>query len=152
MLINAELIESGNWLSRHHIARAEGMAFDFLTASDAGDSVHVISRLINGSSDEWLTTRIGEDTLESLVSIFPSADWHERECAEMFNITIGRGAQCLPILGAQRGVMRKAILLEPRLDTAWPGAAEPGDDGRRGANPSRRRLRPPGVPEEITHG
>jgi hypothetical protein len=152
MLINAENVEPTSWLSRHERARAEGLTFDFLTASDGGECVHVLSRLMSGSSDQWLTTRICEEPLESLISIFPGADWYERECAEMFDITFSGRIDCRPLLGAKRGVMRKSVLLQPRLDTPWPGAAEAGDDGRRGANPSRRRLRPAGVPETADYG
>lgn len=150
MVIDVESVDATDWFARHHAARADGFSLDFLTGSDNGEGTVVVSRLITENAEHWLTTRISGEPLESITSVFPSADWHERELAEMFDISMSGRAECRPLLGAKRGVMRKSVLLQPRIDRPWPGAAEPDDDGRQGANPSRRRLRPPGVPEE--HG
>lgn len=151
-VIDAEKVEPTDWLARHHAARADGYHLDFLTGSDDGECTQVASRLLAETAEHWLTTRVCAESLESITSVFPSADWHERELAEMFNVSMSGRSECLPLLGAHRGVMRKSVLLQPRLDIPWPGSAEPEDDGRQGANPSRRRLRPPGVPEERGRG
>lgn len=152
MVIDVESVDATDWFARHHAARADGFSLDFLTGSDDGEGTVVVSRLITDNAEHWLTTRISGEPLESITSVFPSADWHERELAEMFDISITGRHECQPLLGANRGVMRKSVLLQPRLETPWPGSAEPGDDGRQGANPSRRRLRPPGVPEGNSRG
>lgn len=148
MLIHAEAVDPADWYSSHQLATVDGFALDFLTGSDGGGCVEVVSRLFTENSERWLSTRTCGEPVESITSLFPSADWHERELAEMFNISISGRNECPPLLSAHRGVMRKSVLLQPRLDIPWPGSAEPDDDGRQGANPSRRRLRPPGVPEE----
>jgi NADH-quinone oxidoreductase subunit C len=41
--------------------------------------------------------------------------------------------------------LRKDHWLAARQEKRWPGAKEPGESDR-DATPSRRRLRPPGVP------
>ena len=151
-MIDAENVEAVHWLGRHHAAKADGYTLDFLAGSDDGECTQVVSRLFAEDDELWLTTRVCAESLESVTPVFPSADWHERELAEMFNISISGRSDCRPLLGARRGVMRKAVLLQPRQDIPWPGSAEPDDDGRQGANPSRRRLRPPGVPGEFGRG
>ena len=42
--------------------------------------------------------------------------------------------------------LRKDSWLAARQERPWPGAKEPGESDR-DVTPSRRRLRPPGVPE-----
>ena len=42
--------------------------------------------------------------------------------------------------------LRKDFVLAARAAKPWPGAKEPGESGDGG--PSRRRMQPPGVPDE----
>jgi hypothetical protein len=43
--------------------------------------------------------------------------------------------------------LRKDFVLASRVAKPWPGAKEPGESEHQAAAPSRRRTRPPGVPE-----
>jgi NADH-quinone oxidoreductase subunit C len=138
-------------------AREDGFTyFDFLTAIDRDNSqIEVMIRVTNPEYQEsrTLTTRLSGDqlTLDSVTDIYPGADWHERETAEMFGINFV-GNDCMPLLRHQllgAPPLRKSVILSTRVVTDWPGAAEPEikSDGRKIGNPSRRRQRPPGVPE-----
>lgn len=66
----------------------------------------------------------------------------------MFGVRIGEGEALLRHDQNPRPPLRKVTPLPARVETPWPGAADPGDDGRQGANPSRRRMRSPGVQPE----
>lgn len=130
--------------------------FDFLTAIDRDNSqIEVLIRVTDPQYQEsrTITTRLSDAqlTIESVRDIYPGADWHERETAEMFGINF-TGNNCTPLLRHQElgaPPLRKSVILSTRVVTEWPGAAEPEikSDGRKVGNPSRRRQRPPGVPE-----
>jgi len=80
--------------------------------------------------------------ITSLLGVFPGADWHERETAEMFGIEFldRDGVEPLLLRGVpERPPLRRATPLPDRVQTAWPGA----EDKQR-----RRRRLPPGVREE----
>jgi NADH-quinone oxidoreductase subunit C len=47
--------------------------------------------------------------------------------------------------------LRKDFVLASRVAKPWPGAKEPGESDH-GGPPSRRRTRPPGVPDDDTWG
>jgi NADH:ubiquinone oxidoreductase subunit C len=133
-------------------ASAEAMRdwrLDLLTAIDRRDSIEVIAHYVRDGEHAWCTTSIPHDgSLDSIADVHPAAAWPERETSEMFGVRIGEGARLLRHDDDIRPPLRKATPLPARVQTPWPGAAEPGDDGRQGANPSRRRTRPPGVHPE----
>jgi NADH-quinone oxidoreductase subunit C len=67
----------------------------------------------------------------------------------MFGILFEGHPNLVPLLlpdGFQGHPLRKDFVLAARVAKPWPGAKEPGESGQ-GA-PSRRRVRPPGVPED----
>jgi NADH-quinone oxidoreductase subunit C len=127
--------------------------FDWLTAVDAGEEgfevvAHLWSvRLRQGALIRTVVPR--EDArLPSLVDVFAGAAWHERETAEMFGITFGNHPGLTKLLlpdEFEGHPLRKDFVLAARVAKAWPGAKEPGES-ESGA-PSRRRIRPPGVPD-----
>jgi NADH-quinone oxidoreductase subunit C len=95
-----------------------------------------------------LRTRVprSRPVLASLAGVFPGAGWHERETHEMFGIGFDGHPGLAPLLlpdGFEGHPLRKDFLLAARLAKQWPGEKEPGE-----SQPSRRRLRPPGVPED----
>lgn len=151
-----ESVVPEEWCERVHQAHDHGFVFfDFLTAIDRDDSVEIVVRLarVDLSESISLSTSINHASLQldSIAGIFAGAGWHEREVGEMFGMNfVGNDMQQLlrhEALGLPP--MRKNVVLSARVITEWPGAAEPEikQDGRKVGNPSRRRQRPPGVPE-----
>ncbi|MCW2830337.1 MAG: NADH-quinone oxidoreductase subunit, partial [Aeromicrobium sp.] len=88
-------------------------------------------------------------TVASIADVFAGASWHERETAEMFGISFGR--DLAPLLlpdGFEGHPLRKEFVLASRVAKPWPGAKEPGEsDADSSHSPSRRRVKPPGVPD-----
>ena len=151
-----ESVPVDTWHERVHQVKQRGFGFfDFLTAIDRDDSVEIVVRLarVDLSESISLSTSINHASLQldSIAGIFAGAGWHEREVGEMFGLNfVGNDMQQLlrhEALGLPP--MRKNVVLSARVVTEWPGAAEPEikQDGRKVGNPSRRRQRPPGVPE-----
>lgn len=121
---------------------------DWLTAIDRDETLEIIVCLVNPGEPECALVScrvdVGDPRLDSLTSWFPSADWHERETAEMFGIEFtGRDAtEPLLLRGSDHAPLRHSSPLEARVETPWPGA-DP-ESGR------RRRKLPPGVRPEWT--
>ena len=79
--------------------------------------------------------------IASLVSLFPGANWHERECWEMFGITFDGhpGLRHLYLPGEFEGhPLRKDFPLLARLVKPWPGIVDvepmPGEAAGEGDN------------------
>jgi NADH-quinone oxidoreductase subunit C len=153
-----EKVEPAEWRSTIEGLRDRGFIFfDFLTGVDQedvdGNNVcEVVAHLATKdlSSSHFISTQVSVD-LPSITDLIPAAQWHERECAEMFGIQF-TGGSAKPLLRHEslgRPPLRKSTVLAARVLTPWPGGAEPEikEDGRKVGNASRRRQRPPGVPE-----
>jgi NADH-quinone oxidoreductase subunit C len=136
--------------------------FDWLSAVDElteGFSVvcHLAALRADGVDHLIVRTRVprAQPHLDSITSVFAGAAWHERETAEMFGIAFGGGPAGDPeashlLLPEQfeGHPLRKEFVLASRVVKPWPGAKEPGEsDEAHAASPSRRRTRPPGVPD-----
>lgn len=133
--------------------------FDFLTAVDLleeGFSVvaHIAARQVGNVASVMLRTRLPRDEprLDCVCGVYAGAGWHERETAEMFGIDFldasGARLELAGLLlppGFEGHPLRKDQLLSARVERPWPGAKEPGESDA-DVRPSRRRLRPPGVP------
>lgn len=163
-------IPVAEWAEQVLAARDEGFDyFDWLSAVDQSDAeedagLDVLTHLIR--TDPWervlLRTRVPEGTtLSSITGIFRGAAWHERETHEMFGLDFsgfedGVGHELRPLLlpdGFEGTPLRKSFHLAARASKAWPGAKEPGEGGEGAERPTprkraRRRLLPPGVPDE----
>jgi NADH-quinone oxidoreductase subunit C len=103
-----------------------------------------------------LRTRVPADapTLATATGVFAGASWHERETFEMFGIDFAGHPHLVPLLlpdGFEGHPLRKSFVLAARAAKAWPGAKEPGESDE-GAAPSRRKTRPPGVPDPEVWG
>jgi len=152
-----------SWVASAALARDElGCTFfDWLSAVDElAEGFSVVAHLANpgrGHVDSLLLrTRVGRDApqLASLTGVFAGADWHQRETEEMFGITFRDGQ---PARHAARHLLlpeefeghplRKDFVLASRVAKPWPGTKEPGESDLGSGAPSRRRMRPPGVPE-----
>ena len=138
--------------------------FDYLTAVDELDEgfsvvMHVAGHRPGHVDDLLLRTRLPRDTptLPCVCGVYAGAGWHERETHEMFGIDVsGHDAHhgLDPLLlpeGFEGHPLRKDFVLVSRVAKPWPGAKEPGESDHEAA-PSRRRTRPPGVPDPDAWG
>ena len=121
---------------------------EWLTAThNGGDSFEISLMLSNEDLTESfiLSTDI-DASLESLIEIYPSVDFHEREVAQMFGVDfIGNNNSApafeIELMGFP---LRRDFALATRADTQWPGAVEPDETAK------RRPSLPPGVLPEWT--
>jgi len=131
--------------------------FDWLSAVDHGAAgFHVVAHLAAvgtpGSVRHVLVrTELPalEPSLATATEVFRGAAWHERETYEMFGIGFEGHPHLVPLLlpdAFEGHPLRKDFVLAARAAKPWPGAKEPGESGDGG--PTRRRLQPPGVPDE----
>lgn len=135
-----------DWLSAVDQTDAEPAGFDIVVHLAVLAPLH---RLL-------LRTRVPVDgEIASLTGVFAGAAWHERETWEMFGVRFtgfqdGTGEGLRPLLlpdGFEGTPLRKSFQLAARAVKPWPGAKEPGES-EAGAAPSRRRITPPGVPDQ----
>jgi NADH:ubiquinone oxidoreductase subunit C len=127
--------------------------FDFLTVAEEPEGpflvvCHLVDVTPGSARGVLLRCRLAVDApvVSTLSGVFAGAAWHEREMHEMYGVTF-IGGDDRPLLlseGMPDHPLRKDDLLPARGARTWPGAKEPGEAG---AAPSRRRLRPPGVPD-----
>jgi NADH-quinone oxidoreductase subunit C len=135
--------------------------FDWLSAVDEADhGFRVVCHLAShrpGSVDHLVVRTLLPRTdpmLESVAGVFAGAAWHERETHEMFGIAVTGHEPLDPLLlpdGFAGHPLRKDFVLASRVAKPWPGAKEPGESDHDTA-PSRRRTRPPGVPDPDVWG
>jgi NADH-quinone oxidoreductase subunit C len=87
----------------------------------------------------------------SLIEVFPGADWFEREAYDLYGVIfVGHPdmRRLLTDYGFEGHPLRKEFVLASRVAKPWPGAKEPGEsDAESTHSPSRRRIKPPGVPD-----
>jgi NADH-quinone oxidoreductase subunit C len=130
--------------------------FDYLTAVDELEEgfsvvIHVARRRPGRVESVLIRTRLERDApaVACVCDVYAGAGWHERETHEMFGIEFAGHGELRTLLlpdEFEGHPLRKDFVLASRVAKPWPGAKEPGEsDG--GAAPSRRRTRPPGVPD-----
>ena len=147
-------VPASSWVAAVTAARdsLELDSFDWLSAVDQlDDGFDVVLHLFSVSRKDraLLRTRIPRSSpvLDSLTAVFPGANWHERETAEMFGIGFTGHPNLDPLLlpdGFTAHPLRKDFVLAARVAKEWPGAREPGESH---TGTTRRRMRPLGVPE-----
>jgi NADH-quinone oxidoreductase subunit C len=130
--------------------------FDFLTGVDELEDgfcvvMHVAAPRVGAVDSVLLRTRVPRDAaaVPCVCSVYAGASWHERETHEMFGIDVTGHEGLDPLLlpdGFDGHPLRKDFVLASRVAKPWPGAKEPGESDHEAA-PSRRRTRPPGVPD-----
>ena len=146
------------WLHALELARDElGCEFfDFLSAVDNETEgflvvAHLAARRVGGVDTVLLRTSVPADVpvLPCVCSVYAGAGWHERETHEMFGVEFTGGVAMDILLlpeDFEGHPLRKDFVLASRVAKQWPGAKEPGEaEGE--SSPSRRRTRPPGVPD-----
>lgn len=160
------------WLDAAQLAlEALGLDFlDWLSAVDQSDAdpagYDVVLHIADSSAITrrlLLRTRVPAENprLASLTGVWPGVAWHERETFEMFGVVFddfadgqlhpdGAELGLRPLLlpeGFEGTPLRKSFVLAARASKPWPGAKEPGEGDSGAAAPSRRKTRPPGVPD-----
>jgi len=152
------IVEPNAWRDRLVELKADGYTyFDWLSAVDEGDGVRLVAHLLR--PDPWdhlivATFLAAGASAQSVADVFAGAAWHERETHEMFGLAFGDGEQQPePLLlpdGFEGHPLRKDFVLASRVVKPWPGAKEPGesDHDLGGKSPGRRRVKPPGVPDD----
>ena len=138
--------------------------FDFLTAVDElDDGFRIVCHVADhhsagpgGVRHLLVRTLLPRDAavLPSLVGVYAGARWHERETHEMFGVDFTDGGEVLPLQKLllpeefEGHPLRKEFVLASRVVKPWPGAKEPGESDHAPATTSRRRMKPPGVPDD----
>ena len=162
-------VQAQHWVEALLLAR-DGLGcsfFDFLTAVDElgadGDGFRVVCHVADHRSPGRvvhlvLRARVPRDAavLPSAAEVYAGARWHERETHEMFGVDFTSGGEVLALEKLllpeefEGHPLRKEFVLASRVAKPWPGAKEPGEgEGTaHAAASSRRRMKPPGVPDE----
>lgn len=147
------VVDPSSWRDQIRAAVAAGhdMLMQLTAVDEIGrsDEVRILAWLDNITTHQRIHLAVLLDRagprLDSIADLIPGATWLERQVHDFFGVEF-IGGDSRPLLNHQGGApLLKDVLLEPRLDTAWPGALEPGESD---ASPSRRRIVPPGVPDE----
>ena len=128
--------------------------FDWLTAVDElADGFGVVVHVYAPEAGHHLLVRTrvprAKPVLPTATGVYRGANWHERETYEMFGVIFEGHPDLKPLLlpdGFEGHPLRKEFVLAARVAKPWPGAKEPGESSH-GA-PSRRRMLPPGVPDD----
>ncbi|HVE76323.1 MAG TPA: NADH-quinone oxidoreductase subunit C [Actinomycetota bacterium] len=113
--------------------------FNFLSAIDWQDDGFEVVTLVYSLTYAMtvaFTARLPKEnpSLPTLTSVYMGADWHERECAEMFGITFEGhpNPQNLYLADDFEGhPLRKDFKLASRTYKPWPGAKDPDEAGGR---------------------
>ena len=136
--------------------------FDWLSAVDELEDgfrlvCHVADHRPGGVEHVVVRTLVPreEPVLPSLAAVYAGARWHERETHEMFGVEFSEDGAVVPLEKLllpeefEGHPLRKEFVLASRVAKPWPGAKEPGEsDHAPAATTSRRRARPPGVPDD----
>ena len=121
---------------------------EWLTAThNKGNSFEISLMLSNQDlTDSWILSTHIQASIDSLIDVYPSVDFHEREVAQMFGVEFIGNKNSAPAFEIELTgfPLRRDFTLAHRADTQWPGAVEPDE------NAKRRPSLPPGVfPEWI---
>jgi NADH-quinone oxidoreductase subunit C len=145
-------VDAAGWARAVEAAAAAGATYlDLLTAYDEGERIAVVALVMRPDASERLLLRThvpaGAPELATVTHVHRGADWHERETHEMFGVRFVGHPGLRPLLlppDAPAAPLRKDVLLDARLASAWPGDKDPSDSEGR----PRRRVPPPGVPAD----
>ncbi len=153
------MVERSGWRTAVSAVRADGYRFfEWLGCVDeigrGGLRVIVGLRHLDTSDQpQLLSTDVPREDprLDSIRDLYAGASWPEREVAELFGVEFVGGDHRRLLLSADFDgtPMRKDAVLAARTGLSWPGAKEPGEAA---ASPSRRRMVPPGVPDDAVWG
>jgi NADH-quinone oxidoreductase subunit C len=108
--------------------------FDFLAGVDytpKGGGYQVVAHLYSTRHNHHVRVKVDCDAAEprcpTLSEIYPGANWHEREAAELFGIVFDGHPHLVKLLLPEQfegHPLRKDFVLMTREAKPWPGAAE----------------------------
>jgi NADH-quinone oxidoreductase subunit C len=139
-----QTVDKSKWQSQAAKLKQTGfIRCEWLTATHNGEDSFEISLMLSKedlSESVILSTR-AEVSIESISEIYPVADFHEREVAQMFGFEFIGQKDSTPAFEIELSgfPLRRDFALATRADTEWPGAVEPDE------NAKRRPSLPPGV-------
>jgi len=142
-------VDPSSWVALHtELLSGGAVRFEWLTAThNLGDAFDVTSCVASADlSERWIISASVTGSIETLTQIYPQADFHERETAQMYGVEFTGRASTTPAFDApfEGHPLRRDFALRTRQDAAWPGAVEPDAAAR------RRPSLPPGVMPEWT--
>ena len=117
----------------------------FETGFAGGDTRFQVFARVANIKDHWgitLKADVGDEnpSIETWTKVYAGADWHERECWEMFGLTFAGhpGLRHMYLPGDFEGhPLRKDYPLLSRMVKPWPGIVDvepmPTDDAEGGA-------------------
>jgi NADH-quinone oxidoreductase subunit C len=140
-------IDRSAWQTQAAEMKQRGLVrCEWLTAThNGGDSFEISLMLSNEDLTESLILLTDiEVSVESLIDIYPSVDFHEREVSQMFGVEFIGNRNSAPAFEIELTgfPLRRDFALVTRTDTQWPGAVEPDETAK------RRPALPPGVLSE----
>jgi NADH-quinone oxidoreductase subunit C len=137
-------VDKSDWINK--AAEMKQLGFvrcEWLTATHNGGDSFEISLMI---SDEDLTESVILTTeivgsIDSILTVYPNVDFHEREVAQMFGVEFIGNENSAPAFDIELSgfPLRRDFGLITRAGTSWPGAVEPDETAK------RRPSLPPGV-------
>jgi NADH-quinone oxidoreductase subunit C len=108
--------------------------FDFLTAVDRtpnGGGIDVVAHLYSTRHNHHVRVKVpcepAEPHCPTISHVWPGANWHEREAAELFGITFDGHPHLVKLLLPEQfegHPLRKEFALMSREAKPWPGAVE----------------------------
>lgn len=128
------------WRDEVTALRDQGFdVLDWLSAVQHDEGITITGCFLRSDEPSGPRLLTAAAPVDSIADLYPSAAWHERETAEMFEVEFAGHPDPRPLLVAahERGALRKQTPLPERLGS-WPGAVDP-------AKP-RRTQEPPGTP------
>jgi NADH-quinone oxidoreductase subunit C len=147
-------VEPAAWVAAVRAARDELGCdfFDWLTAVDELDQGYTVVAHLWSTTGRYgviVRTAVPREApaLDSIVPVYPGANWPERETFEMFGVVFTGHPNLVPLLLPQEfdgHPLRKDFVLGSRVTKPWPGAVEPADSHVDSAT-RRQPLRPPGI-------
>jgi NADH-quinone oxidoreductase subunit C len=112
----------GSWRAAAAAAHEAGARFFDLTAIDRDEAVELVLMLVDGDADQFsLRTACPNDdlTADSVSTVFPPAEWAEREVYDLFGVEFAGNPDMTRILQPDSATifpLRRSFLLEER---AW---------------------------------
>lgn len=134
MSVAQQLYDAGftrcEWLKGVHLSGEQFEILLSVTKPDLSESYVVGTKI--------------DQSIASIAGIYPSTDFHERECAQLLGVMFSNRLNDDPAFETTFDgfPLRRDFVLTERLVTPWPGQVDPEKAARRRPTP------PPGVNQE----
>ncbi len=137
-------VDKSDWMNKASEMKQLGFVrCEWLTATHNGGDSFEISLMVSREdlTESLILTSEIAGSIDSLVTVYPNADFHEREVSQMFGVEFIGNENAAPAFNIELSgfPLRRDFALATRADTSWPGAVEPDETAK------RRPSLPPGV-------